>query len=626
MNLVDVIPLSRGINKETLSYFTSLNILPGAIVKVPLRGRAVNALAVSVRSAKESRLELRNADFAYKKATEIVSHGIFSNAFMVAAKKCANFHVASVGSTLFSLIPKIILENAQGLATAKSPVTKPNILNGAILQANENDRLVHYKSLIREEFAKSRSVFICLPTISDIKKIEKLLEKGVAEYSYIFHGQMNKKDLKTQWNALCLEQHPVIILATGQFLCIPRYDIGTIIVERESSRSYKSQSRPFTDLRIFAEFFAKESNIKIIFGDTMLRSETFWRYQIDEFHEIVPPTLRISTTAEQKIVDMRRLQTQKFEPISDVFLDLIKKSKRDNEKLFVFSSRRGLAPLTLCADCSTVVICKYCRAPITLHGDSVEKRYFLCHRCGERRDANERCMNCTSWKLKTLGIGIDLIFEILKEKFTDLNVQRLDSDTVKTGTQAQSIIKKFYESPSGVLVGTEMALMYLDQKIENVAVVSIDPMFSMPDFRIREKILSILVRLRELAHKRYLVQTRNIDEPVFSLTERGNLIDFYKQELKDREDFDYPPFTVIIKVSLSGDRKKVQEQMQNFVNSIPEYNSTIYPAFTPFSKGVYTIHALIKIGRKRWVETALFEKLLALPPSFSIAVDPESIL
>lgn len=626
MNIVDVIPLSRGINKDTLSYFSSQKLIAGAVVKIPLRGRTVNALVISNRPVQENRFEVKSSPFAFKKISAVVSRGLLSAPYFAAAKKCADFQVASLGSLLFSIVPNAVLEQAEKMTCAEAPERKLESLHGAVLQAGDEERFFNYRGLVREEFAKGRSVFLCMPTANDVRKAEKLLEKGIAEYSYVFHGQTTKKELAIKWNALAAEPHPVFIIGTGQFLCVPRPDIGAIILERENSRNYKSQSRPFTDLRLFAEMFAKEIGAKIIFGDALLRTETVWRYKSGELHEIAPPTLRIQTTAEQKIIDMRNVKIGKFEPVSKILLDLVQKTRSEKKHLVIFSSRRGLSPITLCADCGTLVVCERCRAPAVLHSQSRGERFFLCHRCGHKRDADEKCATCAGWRLQTLGIGIELVCDEIKKRHPDINMQRLDSDTIKTDAQARAIVKKFYDCAGGILIGTEMSLAYLSQKVENVAIASIDSMFGMPDFRIREKILHILLRFQSLALENFIIQTRNVAEPVFNFVQKGNLIDFYKQELHDRETFDYPPFTVLIKISLSGNKKRVEEEMRNFADSVANYNVTVYPAFSPFAKGVYTMHALIKIGRTRWVENSLLEKLRALPPSFSVAVEPESIL
>lgn len=633
MNIIDVIPLSRGIGRETLSYFTANTTGPGTIIKVPLRGKTVNALVVSSRSATESKIELKSATFAFKKAGAVVTNNLLPIPFIVAAQKTAEFHVSTLGSLLSSVVPKIILENAKDLATINIPARETKSLNGFILQADTDERFAQYRSLIREEFAKGKSVFLLMPTTGDIKRAEKLLEKGIGEYSYIFHNQVKKKDFVARWNKLSEESHPVFIIATGQFLPVPRTDIGTIIIERENSRTYKSISRPYTDLRYLAEMYAKEIGARLVFSDALLRTETVARYRNDELGSILPPSFRVQTTALQKIVDMREIaeRTLKFEPMSEILIDLIRNTREKSEKLFIFASRRGLSPLTVCADCGTVVTCKKCQAPVVLHGKTGkdkddDNRYFHCHRCGQKRDANEKCHHCTSWRLKTLGVGIELFAEEIKKHFPDFPLERLDSDTAKSHAEATRIAKRFYDTPGGILLGTEMALLYLDQKVENVAVASIDSMFSMPDFRIREKVFSILLRLRSLAQKKFLAQTRNIEESVWALTETGNLLDFYKQELHDRQTFDYPPYTVLIKVTLSGEKRSIENSMTKFAEAFKEYDVSVYPAFIPFARGYYTMHALIKIGHARWVEQKLYEKLRSLPPNFSISVDPENIL
>lgn len=627
MKIVEVIPFSRGINKETLTYFTSFEVSVGAIVKVPLRGKDINALVVSIQPAEDLKSDVKNSAFAFKKITSVISHDLLPKPFVRAAEKTAQYHISTLGSLFNFLVPKIALEHEEEIKSI--PAAERNIerLHALILQADDDERYSHYRSLVREEFARGRSVFLCVPTYSDIKRAEKLMEKGISDYSYFFHSNKKKKEFVKDWNELTDQKHPVLIVCTPQFLLLPRHDIGTVIIERESSKSYKGMSRPFADMRRFAEFFAKEIHARLIFGDIMLRTETIWRYRNDEFGEVTPPTLRLQTTAEQHIVDTRKTikSSTKFEPISPALTELIKLNKERSEHLVIFSSRRGLSPLTICADCSTIVSCHRCKAPITLHSRG-EERFFLCHRCGEQRDANEKCTNCGSWRLHMLGIGTELVAEEIQAIFPNFNILRLDSDTAKTHKQAIEIVTRFYETPGSVLIGTEMSLLYLDHKVANVAVASLDSMFAVPDFRIRERVLNNLVKLRSLAQKNFVIQTRNPEEPVFGYALKGNLLDFYKQEITERESFDYPPLTVLIKISLSGDKEKVENILSSLKENLKEYDTNIYPAYAPWRKGVYTMHLLIKIGKNRWIEKNLHEKLKMLPHAFVISVDPESIL
>ena len=171
-----------------------------------------------------------------------------------------------------------------------------------------------------------------------------------------------------------------------------------------------------------------------------------------------------------------------------------------------------------------------------------------------------------------------------------------------------------------------MALPYLDRKIENTAVASLDSLFSLPDFRIHEKILHLLLRIRSLTESSCIVQTRIPNERVLEYAVKGNLIDFYRDEIAARESFKYPPFTTLIKISLSGTRDLVTIEMAKLKSYFSPIDIQLFPAFSEEARGVFTTHGLIRLPRNSWVDRDLLAKLLALPTQFRIAVDPESLL
>ncbi len=305
--------------------------------------------------------------------------------------------------------------------------------------------------------------------------------------------------------------------------------------------------------------------------------------------------------------------------------------------MFLFASRRGFSPSTVCADCENIVKCNNCGAHIVLHKAS--ENFFLCHRCGERRSAKEVCNNCGSWRLTTLGIGSELIAEKLQELFPNTKIFRIDADITPTHNKALAVAEKFYNSPQSILVGTEMSILYLTQKVENSAVVSMDSFFSIPDFRINERVLNILLKMRAITDKNLIIQTRDIGQKVFEYAARGNLIDFYKEEIDDRKRFGYPPFSTLIKISVSGTKDEISELMEKLQKNIEPEEIEIFPAFVPQIKGKFAVNGLIKIPAGEparldedssrsggWPNKTLAEKLKSLPMNFSVNVDPESLI
>ncbi len=633
MNIVTVIPIARGIGKEHLSYFTTSDIALGSIVKVPVRSREIPALVISTQPASDMKSELKNSTFSVKKIGKLKVLPLFLPEFLETAQQTAEYFAGSTGSVLASITPKAILEQAELVNTFEPTARKieteaQESLEPHVIQADEEERLAHYKSLIREQFARKKSVFFCLPTIQDTKRIFETIPKGIEEYTYVLNSSLSKKEQLTTWNKIISEKHPVLIVATGTFLSIPRNDIGTIIIERENSSGYKSVVRPFVDIRQFAEFFARKIAAKLIFGDLLLRTETLHRTKNGEFAELTPLKFRSLSTSETTIVDMKKYKTldaPEFRIISNDLEELIKKNKENNENMFIFAGRRGLSPMTVCGDCGTTVLCTNCSAPIVLHHGKSEN-FFLCHRCGERRSSEERCKVCNSWKLTTLGIGIELIEETLVNLFPDVTIFRMDKDTVTTHKQALALITQFYNAPGSILLGTEMALLYLQKPVENSGVATIDALFSIPDFRINEKIMNVLLKIRSLTQKQCIIQTRSRDQNVFEYVAKGNLMDFYREEIEARKMLNYPPFSTLIKITSSGTKPQVSADMTQVSEVLADYNPLVFPAFIETINKKSIMHAIIKIEGKQWPNKPLLDKLLTLPLSVAINVDPESLL
>jgi primosomal protein N' (replication factor Y) len=238
----------------------------------------------------------------------------------------------------------------------------------------------------------------------------------------------------------------------------------------------------------------------------------------------------------------------------------------------------------------------------------------------------ERCRNCDSWKLETLGIGIERVEQEIRKLFPDLKLFRLDKESVKSEKRALEIVNKFQESPGSVLLGTELSLFYLKKPIENVAIASIDSLFALPDFRINEKIFYTLLTLRSRAEKVFIIQTRNADETVFDYALKGSLADFYREEIEDRKKFLYPPYSVFIKLSIEGKKPAILEDAQTLAKLLDEYNPNIYPSFSPSRRGNTIMNVILKLQSESWPDDKLMKKIMSLPPQVAVRVDPESLI
>lgn len=615
---------------ESLTYFSAKPLKEGSVVFVPLRKKEVPAIVLSSQDITDAKTQIRSAGFALKKIENKKTQTLLLPEFVSAAHTTADYFATTTGSILHSVVPTAIWNDIEKIKTQKvKGVPKKSLTSRRlILQSEINDRFGSYKSLVREEFAKKNSVFLLVPTIQDAVKAEGFLQKGVENYTFVLHSKLTKKEILTRWKDALKSTHPVLIIATGSFLSLPRQDLGTIIVERENSRNYKQFNRPFIDIRMLAENLAKEKKVRIIFGDLPLSIDTMWRYKENELDELSPPKLRTIREANQSLIDMKDKKHQKagkFEVVSDELKELVLDTVKSNKNIFVFTARRGLASSTTCKDCGNPVLCHECEAPIVLHGTAKGNR-FICHACGASRSADERCKGCASWKLQTLGIGVQLVEKTLKDIVPKEKIFVIDKDTASTHKKASTLIEKFYNTKGSVLIGTEMALSYLDKPVENSAVATMDSLFSLPEWRMSEKILSLLLKIKEFTKNEMLIQTRKPDQRIFDFVQKGNLVDFYKEEIKKRKQFGYPPFSIFIKVSVVGTPDRVSKEMQYLKKLLSKYDIQIYPSSIKVARGRFAMHGLIRVEKSKWPNKEIVEILRSLPPHFSVDVDPESLL
>src|SRR3989344_5538344 len=138
-------------------------------------------------------------------------------------------------------------------ALVSVPVRKKEII---VIQSQYEERIHHYKSIVREELAKNKSVFLCLPTAADMENIAVELGRGIEKYVFVLSGKMPRKKITEEWKKIVEEKHPVLIIATKSFLSLPRRDFGAIIIDQESSSAYKNQKRPYTDARKATEIIS----------------------------------------------------------------------------------------------------------------------------------------------------------------------------------------------------------------------------------------------------------------------------------------------------------------------------------------------------------------------------------
>ena len=344
MRLLHVIPISRAIGRETLSYFSLTDIRLGSVISVPLRKRTVPALVIGSDMVRDSKAAIKGSPWQIRKVKRAKARELFSPAFVEAAKRAAAWSATTTGAVFAHTLPQAIFSLSSGtppgtLPAKKSPEHGDLVTPKLVFQAEEKERFIRYRSLIREEFARGVSVFFCVPTIPDAEFAAHILSKGIEPYCFLFHGSLSKQDIAKRWKEAVAMHHPLLIIATPSFLSLPRGDLGTIVLERERSRSYKLKTRPFLDTRMLAEFLAEELGSRLIMADFPLRVETLFRHKAGELDELTTLRMRLAEGPETVLIDMRQRShpgTKVLEVLSPELKEMLALAQTEKKKAFIF--------------------------------------------------------------------------------------------------------------------------------------------------------------------------------------------------------------------------------------------------------------------------------------------------
>jgi primosomal protein N' (replication factor Y) len=392
----------------------------------------------------------------------------------------------------------------------------------------------------------------------------------------------------------------------------PFKNLESITIEDESSDLYRSWGRkPYYDVRTIAKQLAKIHNAKLTLKIARPRR--------------ISPGLKNS-----KLVDMREeMKNGNFSIISRGLQEALNKA----DKSILYIARRGTATFILCRECGYVSMCPDCDVPMIYHEDKPSRR-LVCHHCGKDDIAPVLCPKCKSIKIKYFGAGTQKVESEIKKLFPDKRIFRLDSDVAEKLEQQQKIIQEFNQNKNAILIGSQM-LLNKGLKANLVAIISIETILNLPDFKSSERVFQTINLLQKMAKNDFLIQTYKPDNFAIKTALANDFKKFYDEETKIRKAFNYPPFSQIIKLSFEHKdpitaknqakilMEKLKTQIRNLKTSDIELFGPV-PAFIPKVARIYRWNIIIKSSIK---DLNLRNRILIIVPSrWEIEVDPETVL
>jgi primosomal protein N' (replication factor Y) len=416
-----------------------------------------------------------------------------------------------------------------------------------------------------------------------------------------------------------------IVVGARSAVFAPVRGLGLIVVDEEHDASYKQDSDPRYDARTVAAKRASLEGAVAVYGSATPRPESWERLERLELGGRVTGAL-----PPVHVVDLRR---EAGYPLSAPLLRELRGVADRGGKAILLLNRRGVAPALHCRACGTTIRCPNCDVALVLHTGGE----LRCHHCGHAEPAPEACPACGSTELARLGAGTQKLERELSREFPELELIRLDADTVAKPEALTAALRRFAEADGAVLLGTQMvAKGHHFAGVELAAVVDADTALALPDFRAEERTFQLITQLAGRSGRdapgRVLVQTFQPDARPIAYAARHDVVRFLAEEVERRRELGYPPFRHLVRIVVSGpDAAPVGRVLEELRAGLPE-TELLGPAPLLRLRGRHRAQLVAKTDRPRAVASHAARLLSAAAPAMRRAgltavvdVDPQSL-
>ena len=517
---------------------------------------------------------------------------------------------------------------------------KPILLHGVTASGKTE---IYFK-LIKDVINSGKNVLFLAPEIALASQLTKRLARkfGIKDVA-IWHSSISDGEKYDVWQRLYKNEIKILAGARSAVFA-PLQNIGLIIIDEEHEGAYKQTNpSPRYDARVVAKRLAQFHQAPLLLGSATPDISTYYYATNNNTLFSILKRYNDAPLAKPEVINMQEYGKAAYrgiisKPMQTEIIDSVENGKQ----VILLMNRRGYSTYTQCKSCGTVIECPDCSIPMVWHS---EGKKLKCHYCNKEMSMPDYCPVCGSDALANSGTGTQKIELLIKELYPNYRVERIDSDILTKKNAHIELLNKFQKGEIDILVGTQMIAKGLDNpNVTLVGVISADTGFSVPDFRASERGFQLLTQVAGRAGRgeykgKVLFQTYNPDYYAFQTAKSQDYEKFFETEIKARQEFDYPPFSQIIRLILSSVNnfraEKSAMEIALRLNTMTEkfgfteYLETLGPTPCIISKinGHYRFQIIIKnkLSQKGHDFISKFLDKITLPKDIKLAVDVDPL-
>jgi primosomal protein N' (replication factor Y) len=410
-----------------------------------------------------------------------------------------------------------------------------------------------YLAAVEAALERGRGAIVLVPEIGLAPQAVARFRARLGDRFAVLHSALSAGERYDEWRRLRSGEATVCV-GPRSAVFAPVRDLGLIVIDEEHDPSYKQEGDPTYDARAVARKRAEDNGAVLVAGTATPRPESWLELPRLE----LPRRVDGRRMPPVHLVDMREADPRSG-PVHAETWEALEEVRAAGAKAIVMINRRGFAPWLTCRSCGHHWDCPNCDVSLIVHRHS---NRLVCHHCAHGEQMPRACPECGSTTLSQAGAGTERIERLLAERLEPMPVFRLDSDTAAERGAHARILARFDETPSAVLVGTQMVAKGHDfPEVTLSAILDADATLRFPDFRAEERTFAMVAQLAGRSGRgegggEVIVQTLAPNASSIEHAARHDSAGFLERELARREVLHYPPFSHLVRINFASEKEE----------------------------------------------------------------------
>lgn len=417
-----------------------------------------------------------------------------------------------------------------------------------------------YMQLIEHVIMAGKQAIVLVPEISlTPQTMERFISRFGKRVS-VTHSRLSLGERLDQWRK-ARDGEISIIIGPRSALFMPFSNLGVIVMDECHESSYISDVTPKYHTREVARKLSELTGALLVMGSATPDIDSYHRAVTGEFLLLqLKERTKGSHLPEVFVTDMRKeLENGNRSAFGLPLQQAIRENLEKGQQTMLFLNRRGYSTFVSCRKCGEALTCPSCNVSYTYHASD---KALVCHYCGKEVPVPKTCPSCGSHYIRYFGTGTQKIEEETRRLFPEASILRMDADTTTGKNGHARILELFGKGKADILIGTQMIAKGHDfPNVTLVGILAADLSLNLGTYQAAETCFQLITQAAGRAGRgelagRVFIQTYQPENHAIRMAAAQDYEGFYQEEILLRQAMEYPPFSHIFSVLITGEMEQ----------------------------------------------------------------------